>query len=232
MKKGTDGVPAVKAMLGYLVVVILLLAGAEILRRTAAFEEALSAAHEHLTTENPADALAEEHDAGGAPLVASLPVVGRSIDADLRRERALTAYWRADYAALKTPEAEGQPADATTRFIAANAMFRDLAGQPVNSQVLVRGLDAVLKAYASVLEIDPDAVDAAYNYEFVSRLRGAVAAGRTSLKVPSDSNMNGDKGAPPTQTKPGDFNIIVPLRPEEREEQYESGKGALPPRKG
>jgi hypothetical protein len=91
----------------------------------------------------------------------------------------------------------------------------------------------VLKAYASVLEIDPDVVDAAYNYEFVSRLRGAVAAGRTnSLKVPSDSNMNGDKGAPPAQTKPGEFNIIVPLRPEEREEQFESGKGAAPPRKG
>lgn len=230
MTKGTDGVPAVKALLGYLVVVILLLAGAEILRRTAAFEDALSAAHEHLTTQNPADALAEEHDAGAAPLVASLPVVGQSIDADLRRERALAAYSRGDYAALKTPEAEGQPADATTRFIAANAMFRDLAGQPVNSQV--RGLDAVLKAYASVLEIDPDAVDAAYNYEFVSRLRGALAAGRTSLTVPSESSMNGDKGAPPAQTKPGDFNIIVPLRPEEREEQYESGKGALPSRKG
>ena len=220
-------------MLGYLVVVILLLAGAETLRRTAAFEDALSAAQEHLTTQNPADTLAEENDARAAPLVASLPVVGRPIDADLRRQRALTAYWRADYAALKTPEAEGQPADAITRFIAANAMFRDLARQPGNSQVLVRGLDAVLKAYASVLEIDPDVVDAAYNYEFVSRLRGAVAAGRTnSLKVPSDSNMNGDKGAPPAQTKPGEFNIIVPLRPEEREEQYESGKGALPPRKG
>ena len=232
MKRGNDGVPAVKALLGYLVVVILLLTGAEILRRTAAFEDALSAAHEHLTTQNPADAFAEANDAGAAPLVASLPVVGRSIDADLRRERALTAYWRGDYAALETPEAEGQPADATTRFIAANAMFRDLAGQPVNSQALVRGLDAVLKAYASVLAIDPDAVDAAYNYEFVSRLRGAVAAGRASLTVPSDSNMNGDKGAPPAQTKPGDFNIIVPLRPEEREEQFESGKGGLPSRKG
>ena len=112
-------------------------------------------------------------------------------------------------------------------------MFRDLPRQPGDRQALTRSLDAVLKAYVSVLEADPDAVDAAYNYEFVSRLRGAFAAGRaTSLTLPSESNMNGDKGSPPTETKPGDFNIIVPLRPEERDEQLQPGAGIVPERKG
>ena len=223
-----------KTTFGYVAVVMLLLAGGEIFRRTATFEDALSAAQERLTTLNPADALAREDDAErAAPLAASLPIVGPPIREDLQRQRALAAYWRADYAALKTPEPEGQPADAATRFIAANAMLRDLARQPGNSQTLVRGLDAVLKAYMSVLDVDPGAVDAAYNYEFVSRLRGAIAAGRgNSAGLPSASNVHGEKGSPPAQTKPGEFNIIVPLRPEERQEQLEPGAGAVPQRKG
>ena len=220
--------------LAYVVLVTLLLAGAEVLRRTAIFDDAVAAGQEQLTTQNPGDTLARQKDEPASPLIAALPVVGPRIRADLRRQSALAAYWRADY--RKTSEPDGQPAESAIRFIAANAMFRDLARQPANSansQVLVRGLDAVLTAYVSVLEDDPNAVDAAYNYEFVSRLRSALAAGRAnSVKLPSESNMHGDKGSPPTQTKPGEFNIIVPLRPEERDQQLEPGTGVVPERKG
>jgi hypothetical protein len=220
----------VKTPLGYVVVVIVLLAGGEMFRRTALFEDAIAVAQVHLTTQNPGDPLARENDALDPPLIASFPVVGPRIRADLRRQTALAAYWRSDY---RKPLEEGQSSDSATGFIAANAMFRDLARQPVNSQALVRGLDAVLHAYVSVLEVDPNAVDAAYNYEFVSRLRGALAAGKsTGIKLPSQSNMHGEKGAPPTQTKPGEFNIIVPLRPEERDEQLDPGAGVVPERKG
>ena len=244
-----------RTAVGYLIVVILLLTSGEVLRRTATFEDALSSAQEHLTTQNPADTPAQEADERAAPLAASLPWVGPSISAHLRRQRALAAYWRGDYAALRgadllarrssqsevgsgprsgqTPDQQGQPSDGATRFIEANAMFRDLARRSGNSQVLIRALDAVLKAYVSVLEVDPNAVDAAYNYEFASRVRGALAAGRVnSIKLPTNSNMNGEKGSPPPQTKPTEFNIIVPLRPEERLEQVEPGTSAPPQRKG
>jgi hypothetical protein len=215
--------------LGYVVVVTLLLAGGEVFRRTAMFEDAVASGQEHLTTQNPGDTVPHENDALAPPLIASLPVVGARIGADIRRQSALAAYWHSDYAALSGEDYS----DPALRFIAANAMFRDVTRQPVNVQVLVRGLDAVLKAYVSVLEVDPNDVDAAYNYEFVSRLRGAVAAGRAnSIKLPSPSNMHGEKGSPPTQTKPGDFNIIVPLRPDEREEQLQPGAGVVPERKG
>jgi hypothetical protein len=223
----------VKTTLGHVVVVALLLAAGEGFRRTATFEDALSSAEEHLTTQSPAETLPEEGDDRVAPLGASLPLVGPAIRADLRRQRALAAYWRADYQALQTPDPDGQAADGATRFIAASAMFRNLARQQANSQVLVRGLDAVLKAYVSVLEVDPNDVDAAYNYEFVSRLRGALAAGRTnSIKLPSEPHIQGEKGSPPIQTKPTEFNIIVPLRPEERQEQIQPGANAVPQRKG
>ena len=221
------------ATLGHLVIAILLLAGGEAFRRTATFEDALAAAEERLTTQNEADTTAPEDVGLTPPPVASLPVVGPRIMADLRRQRALAAYWRSDYGSVKTPEPEGPPADGGLRLIAANAMLRDLARQPRDNRVLARSLDAVLKAYVSVLEADPNAVDAAYNYEFVSRLRGAAAAGRAnSLKLLPKSSAQGEKGDPPTETKPNEFNIIVPLRPEERQEQIDPQAGAAPQRKG
>jgi hypothetical protein len=119
------------------------------------------------------------------------------------------------------------------RFISANAMLRELARQPVDRQALARSLDAVLKAYVSVLDVDPNDVDAAYNYEFVSRLRAALAAGRGGgVPLPLESDVHGEKGSPPPQTKPNEFNIIVPLRPEERQEQIDPQAGTVPPRRG
>ena len=241
-----------RTAVGYLIVVILLLTCGEVVRRAATFEDALAATQEHLATEDPADTPAPEDDARGVQLLASLPVIGRPIRTDLLRQRALAAYWRGDYSGADllarrssesevgsgprdgtNPEPEEQPADDVTRFIAANALFRDLARQPGNREAVVRGLDAVLKAYASVLGINPNAVDAAYNYEFVSRLRSTIAAGRSnSIKLPSNSNVHGEKGAPPTQTKPGEFNIIVPLNPQERQDQIDPRAGAVPQRKG
>ena len=40
------------------------------------------------------------------------------------------------------------------------------------------------------------------------------------VKLPSPSNMHGEKGSPPTQTKPGEFNIIVPLRPDDLPDMF------------
>jgi hypothetical protein len=242
----------VRTAVGSLIIVILLLTCGEVVRRAAIFEDALAATQEHLATQDPADTPAPEDDARGVQLLASLPVIGRPIRADLLRQRALAAYWRGDYSGVDllarrsseseagsgprngtNPEPDGQPADDVTRFIAANALFRDLARQPGNREAVVRGLDAVLKAYASVLGINPNAVDAAYNYEFVSRLRSTIAAGRSnSIKLPSNSNVHGEKGAPPTETKPGEFNIIVPLNPQERQDQIDPRAGAVPQRKG
>ena len=226
---------------GYILVAILLLGGGEVARRAATFEDAFAATQERMTTQNAADAGAPEANGRSVQLLASLPIIGRPIETDLERQRALAAYWRGDYSGADlsgprngtNPEREGQPADGVIRFIAANATFRDLTRQPANSEALVRGLDGVLKAYLSVLEVNPNSVDAAYNYEFVSRLRSAIAVGRSnSIKLPSTSNMNGEKGAPPSQTKPNEFNIIVPLGPEERKDQIDPRAGAVPQRKG
>mgnify|MGYP003348064043 CR=1 FL=1 len=94
-------------------------------------------------------------------------------------------------------------------------------------------LDDVLKGYATVLDRDPGNRDAAYNYEFVARLRGALAGGRTSgAAEPEARSIQGEQGEPPQGTRKSDFNVIVPLRPEERQEQLDPGGGAEFKRKG
>jgi len=223
-----------RAMLRYLLVAILLLAGGEVLRRAATLEDELAAAQASLATQNAADAQALDDVERTASWGTSLPIVGQSIRTDVRRLRALEAYWQADYAALEVPEPAGEPADATTRFIAANAMFRRLAAQPRDdAQAFTRGLDAVMKAYVSVLDADPAAVDAAYDFEFVARLRRLAGAGRANaITMPSRSNIHGDKGSPPKETTPREFNIIVPLQPDERQEQVTPQAGTVLQRKG
>jgi len=219
-------------MTGALLVAILLGAGGEVFRRTAAFEDTLSDAQERMATQSPGGALISEDAERAVRWTLSLPVVGALVNADLRRVRALESYWRDDYAALEAPEPEGEPADAAIRFVAANAKFRDLAQLARDGQAVTQRLDDVLRAYVAVLEVDPGAVDAAYNYEFVSRVRGLLAAGRgNGVPLRSRSNLQGDKGLPPSQTKPSEFNIIVPLRPDERRES-EPQAGTVIQRKG
>ena len=221
-----------KLIASRLLIAILLLAGAEVLRRAGDLEDTLAAAQQRLATQSPAAASSDEA-ATAAPWIGWLPVFGPSIEADLRRARALESYWRGDYAALETAGQEAPPADAALRLISANATFRDLARRPLDNQALVRGLDAALKAYFSVLEADPAVVDAAFNFEFVSRLRAARAAGRgNGLAAPSRSNPHGEQGSPPNQVKPNDFNIIVPLRPDERQDQADPQGGSTLQRKG
>jgi hypothetical protein len=91
----------------------------------------------------------------------------------------------------------------------------------------------VLKGYGRVLDQSPASLDAAYNYEFVARLRNALSGGRASgLPEPESRSMQGEEGEPPEGTRKSDFNVIVPLRPEERQEQLDPGSGAEFKRKG
>ena len=111
--------------------------------------------------------------------------------------------------------------------------YRQAVRQNRDRQSLTRSLEDVLKAYTTVLDTDGTNADAAYNYEFVARLRSALAGGRTSGAPPEPSrNMQGEKGEPPKGTPKSEFNVIVPMRPDERQEQVDPGAGIDFQRKG
>ena len=66
----------------------------------------------------------------------------------------------------------------------------------------------------------------------LSALRRVAATGKgDGITMPSRSDINGDKGSPPKETTPREFNIIVPLQPDERQDQSPQA-GSTPQRKG
>jgi hypothetical protein len=114
----------------------------------------------------------------------------------------------------------------------------------------VQQLDGVLQAYAAVLKASPRNLDAAYNFEFVSRVRDQVAslpppkpgkgepphAAPPMLPSPRDlplgPTVHGRPGAPPPDVKAEDFEILAPMEFGDREAQPEATPGGKLPRKG
>jgi len=169
---------------------------------------------------------------------------------DVRRHRATISYWTVRYDSLaELPMATGQQAvnDPSLLFVAANAAFRNSAPQVGDRKAAVDRLDTVINQYADVLRRDPNYTDAAYNYEFVSKMRDSLskAPARPSAKekkpdhvqsvsvdLPTGPTVHGRPGAPPEGTPMSDFKTITPMRYDEREEQMDPGRGKEIKRKG
>jgi len=224
-----------KVLVAPLLAAVLLVVAGEGLRRAAGIEDALAMAGQELTTSG-----VTSRDTGAAldealDLGRSLPVLGARLEADVRRHRAAEAYWQRDYPTLVSGSMAPAPTDSdpTLLLLSANAAFRQTAGRTGSPQDLARALDDVLKGYETLLERNPGNADAAYNYEYVARLRSALAGGRMSaMPEQTQQDMQGEEGEPPEGTRKSDFNVIVPLRPEERQEQLDPGSGTTFQRKG
>ena len=226
-----------RRMIVRIVVAAVLLAAAEAFRRAAAIEDRLAGTQEQLTTlaatVTPAsyDEIEDE-----LALAARIPVIGEPLIEEVREQRARAAYWNGDYATVATtagaPEEENRNPD--LMFLAANASYRTTIQSGAPRAVLLRNLDEALKGYSDVLKADPDHAGAAYNYEFVGRLRTALARGQQTTNLAEDAkpNMHGEEGDPPEGTKPPEFNVIVPMRPDERQEQFDAGVGGVTRRRG
>jgi hypothetical protein len=225
-----------KSLIGFAILVAALVVAGAAFRRASLIEDRLATAREQLTTTSRvAPELAAQLDES-VSLVGRIPVIGTRITREVRRQRAEGAYWQGDYVAL-APAAVGTTEatedDPLVLLLSANARFRNAVRQNRTPQTLIRSLDEVLKGYGEVLKADPASTDAAFNYEYVVRLRAALAGGRGSnMPAPETSNMQGEEGEPPTGNQQSDFNVIVPLRPEERQEQMDPGAGAEFKRKG
>lgn len=177
---------------------------------------------------------------------------GRLAD-DIRRIRATTAYWIGAYDDVI--EERSQELDPEILLTAANAAFRASERDPGSSQQeQVQRLDGVLQAYAAVLKASPRHADAAYNYEYVSRVRDQVAArvaGKTppvavptvparahstgsgqAGDLPGGNTIHGRPGGPPPEAKAEEFQVIAPMEYGDREAQPEATPGGKIQRKG
>jgi tetratricopeptide (TPR) repeat protein len=189
-------------------------------------------------------------------LVRRVPWVVDSLVDDVEEHRAASDYWQAHYDALAPQRdasgavIEQQPA---VLAMAANAAYRTGQREGSDRQAMLRRLDSALKNYTELLKKDPNNVDAAYNYEYLVRLRettsktkpvppgkredpakllkqltGLVMAG----DLPEGKTVHGDPGSPPPNTDMTQFKMHIPIRPDERQGGSDAGQGKVKIRKG
>jgi hypothetical protein len=166
-------------------------------------------------------------------------------EASSEAQRAAFDYWQARYERL-TPLA-GATGDAPSRepevlLIAANAMFRASVPNPAEPRGSVERLDRVLEAYSDVLRADPANTEAAYNYEYVSRVRDQVARGRYAVRaqrggapsedLPVGPTVHGRPGNPPPEVPSDAFKTFTPLQQDERGDLMRMDRSRAPRGRG
>lgn len=236
-----------KSMVGGTILAVVLFVAAAACWTEARLTRRVADAHRRLATLRY-DATDDIDDA--VTVFNRLPWPGGEGAGDVRLHRATVSYWMVRYDSLsEIPMATGQQQvnDPSLLLIAANAAFRNSAPTVGDRKAAVERLDTVIQQYADVLRKDPESADAAFNYEYVSKMRDTLAKGparpaakdkkpehveSVSIDLPTGPTVHGRPGAPPEGTPMSDFKTITPMRYDEREEQMDPGRGKEIRRKG
>lgn len=228
-----------KATIGLLVGAVVLAATGAVLLATSSVERLLGDAQQHVATLKYAEAQAsldqaEEYLGYGT----WLPGIGKRAADDVRARKAALQYWRRDYAALVPEGADpvGAVDEGTIelQLVVANAAHRLGESRSTDRATTLQALEESASAYLSVLKNGTFHEDAAYNYEYIIRLRDELRRGRRpppSADSKEDGDM-GQSGSPSEATSQQGFEIYVPLESQERPEGGDAGKSAPKERKG
>jgi hypothetical protein len=168
----------------------------------------------------------------------------RRLSNEARLVASTVAYWLGRYDDVSA-DVDDEDVDADALLIVANAAFRNAQRDPGAGSAAVQQLDGVLNAYASALKASPRHVDAAYNYEFVSRYRDQVAraqgkgvrrppvaAAAMAGDLPAGPTIHGRPGAPPPEAKMEELQMLAPMEYGDREAQPDATPGGKRERKG
>lgn len=229
---------AMKGFAGYVIVALVLAAAALFAFGSAVFERDLAEAQQNLATDRfdaAEDRLADaEHYAAYARWI---PQVGARAERDLATRRASLQYWKKDYSSVLPRETDPvgavDTANVDLQLVVANASFRNTQRGITDKAVQLQALDEAIGSYMAVLKSETWNPDAAYNYEYLLRLRTEVAQGKRkpgSLQEKTD-NL-GEQGTPAQNSSTKKFEIYIPLEGSERTESGEAGKGAPIKKKG
>lgn len=188
----------------------------------------------------------------GATLSDYLPGDQPRLRDEMRLAHASVSYWLGRYGEV-TGDTSDSGADAQVLLTAANAAYREAQRDPGTGLGAVQKLDGVLQAYASALKATAPshalasvalAKEAAYNYEFVARVRDQVARAQgKNVKpvappalltgdLPVGPTIHGSPGGPPPDAKMEDLKMIAPMEYGDREAQPEATPGGKKERKG
>ena len=207
-------------------IALLLVAAGAILWRSSEMERRLAAAERDLATLRYESAATGAAQPGGR--LANLMPGAAQITAEARSLESTAEYWQGNF--------EKAAQDTEAKLLAANAAYRNMRRAGGSWQAVVGRMDTLVKQYAEILREDPSNSEAAFNYEYIVRLRQVIAA-RKQPVAPYDVmteglTVHGFAGAPPEESDMKKFKMIVPMRPDERLEAEKAGKGTTKVKKG
>lgn len=166
-----------------------------------------------------------------------VPQVGDDTVREVRARQAALLYAQGDFASVLPAQAEPVAAvdesNVELQLVVANAAFRAGLKGVTERAAALQALSEVANGYLTVLKNNTWHEEAAYNYEYVIRLRDEVAKGRRLPPeiTPSDMEL-GSRGAPSDATTKG-FQIYVPLQGDEKSpEGGDAAKATEKTRKG
>jgi hypothetical protein len=233
-----------KGIAGYVVVAILLVAVGGVCLGASRLDGLLLNAQQTLLT--------SDYDAADASLqtaeryygyASRLPWLGDGPANEVRARRAAVNYWQRKYGALAPADRTDPVADVAAdnlplQMIVADSVYRGGQLRAKDRATMLQMLDSAIEAYLAMLRNVRRPEDAlygeraAYNYEYVVRLRNEVANGRRrQLPPPVDKPTFGSEGEPENPAFEKQFKQYVPLEKDERQNES-PGKFAPPVRKG
>lgn len=229
-----------KSVIGYVAGALLFaLLGAALLTASR-LERGIAESQQNLVTQKYDDSLATFDNAERYYGYASrLPWIGSGPLNDVRARRATAQYWQRQYGTIvpegTEPVSTVDEDNIAMQMVVANAVFRVGQAGSKDKQTTLDALDTSINAYLTVLKNTPRHENAAYNYEYLVRLRQEVEKGRRKPgESDGDDGPEGRGGGPtPEQGNVNDFKVYIPLESEELQQgSGSSGKAAPTEKKG
>ena len=168
-----------------------------------------------------------------------VPFLGTDARQEIRAREAAVQYWQRRYDVVLPTGAEPVAAvdeeNVELQLVVANSEFRVKQTEFKDKASTVKALEESAAGYLTVLKNNTWHPDAAYNYEYIIRLRDQAAKG--SQPPPPQKNEeesdNGESGAPTPATSQEGFQIYIPLEQGEKNPTGgEAGKASAKERKG
>ena len=166
-----------------------------------------------------------------------LPWIGHGPVNDIRTRRAQLQYWQGRYAAVTSQQPDPVSAvpveNVGLQLVVASASYRLGRIQAKDKQSTLKAVESGIQSYQTVLKNAPHSEDAAYNYEFLVRLREELLQGRVTPNAPSaPDDPNGRVGIVFERGDASRFRQYVPLDKEERDKTGNPAKVAPIKKKG
>ncbi|MDO8495847.1 MAG: hypothetical protein Q7S43_00115 [bacterium] len=151
---------------------------------------------------------------------------------ELKISRARVKYWEKNYSELVDYADNGQDRDSedpNLRFIRANASYKNVEKEK-NKKNFIEGIESAISGYIYTIRNDSENLNAAFNYEYLLRVRSDTTKNKKPNGEPSNpiQGIHGQKGQQVQRGDEGKIRVHIPLTDEEADKlkgEKDAGKG-------